>query len=357
MEFPVFKTKVEGVGKKFDLSDPKEREKYFLDKAGNEIEKLRSFLKNGGTFIAYLLGKKNSGKGTYSKMFGEVIGKNYVKHISIGDMIRGVEKEIEDENKKEELKKYLRTHYRGFMPVEEALKAFFGRDTKTLLPTEFILTLVKREIDKSEKKTLFIDGFPRGLDQISYSMFFRDLAGYRYDPDIFVLISVPETVIDERIKWRLICPKCNTPRNLKLLPVKEENIRYDEDKKEFFFICDNPECERVRMRGKEGDELGVEPIRERLKLDEELMKKAFSLHGMPKVLLRNTVPVDIAGEYVNDYELTPEYNYEWDKENNKVKIIEKPWVISDENGVSSYSLMAPPVVVSMIKQLVKVLGL
>lgn len=357
MDFPVFKTRVEGVSQKFDLSDPKEREKYFLAKAGDEIEKLKSFFKDGGTFIAYLLGKKNSGKGTYSKMFSEVIGKEYVKHISIGDMIRNVEKEIEDEKKKEEVEEYLRTHYRGFMPVEEALKAFFSRDTKTLLPTEFILTLVKREIDKSEKKTLFIDGFPRGLDQISYSMFFRDLAGYRYDPDIFVLINLPETVIDERIKWRLICPKCNTPRNLKLLPVKEENIKYDKDKKEFYFLCDNPECEQIRMKGKEGDELGVEPIRERLKLDEELMKKAFSLHGMPKALLRNTVPVDMAEEYVDSYELTPEYSYEWNGESGKVKIIEKPWVIAGENGVPSYSLMAPPVVVSMIKQLVKELNL
>ncbi len=357
MEFPIFKTKMEGVGQKFDLSDPRQREKYFLTKAGREIEKLRNFFEEGNTFIAYLLGKKNSGKGTYSKMFGEVVGEKYVRHISIGDMIRNVEKEIEDKKKKEEIEEYLRKNYRGFVSMEEVLEAFSKRDTKTLLPTEFVLTLVKREIDKFPKKTLFIDGFPRGLDQISYSLFFRDLAGYRYDADIFILIDVPEKVIDERIKWRVVCPKCNTPRNLKLLPVKSENIGYDKEKKEFFFLCDNPKCEQVIMTRKEGDELGIEPIRERLKLDEELLKKSFSLHGIPKVLLRNAVPVNLAKDYVDDYELTPEYSYRWNEKDKKVEVVEKPWVVSDNKGVPSHSLMAPPVVVSMIKQLAKALEL
>lgn len=357
MEFPVFRTKTNGVDQKFNLSDPAEREKYFSSKAGKEIEKIRDFFRGGNTFIAYLLGKKNSGKGTYSKMFGEVVGEEYVKHISVGDMIREAEKEIRDEIEKEEIIEYVKKNYRGFISLDDALKALSGRSTKTLLPTELILTLIKRKIDQFPQKTFFIDGFPRGLDQVSYSLFFRDLAGHRYDADIFVLIDLPETVIDERIKWRLICPECNTPRNLKLLPVKEENIKYDEKKKEYFFLCDNPKCQRVRMIRKEGDEFGIEPIKERLKLDERLMEEAFLLHGMPKVLLRNTVPVEKAKEEVDDYEITPEYVYRWDKNTKKVKITEKPWVIKDKNGIPSYSLMAPPVVVSMIKQLALVLKL
>ena len=76
-----------------------------------------------------------------------------------------------------------------------------------------------------EKKALFIDGFPRDLDQVSYSLFFRDLIGYRADPDIFILIDVPNSVIDERIKYRVVCPKCHTPRNLKLLATKQ--VEYD----------------------------------------------------------------------------------------------------------------------------------
>jgi len=357
MEFPIFKTIVEGVEQRFDLSSPEGRKVYFSAKAGREIEKLREFFKAGNTFIAYLLGKKNSGKGTYSKMFGEIVGKEYIEHVSIGDLTREVEQELKDNRKKEELVKYLQKNYRGFISVDDALKVFLEKSTKNLLPTEFILTIVKRKIDQLEKKTLFIDGFPRNLDQISYSLFFRDLAGYRYDGDIFILINVPEKVIDERIKWRLICPKCNTPRNLKLLPVREKNIKYDEDRNEFFFLCDNPECQEMRMTTKEGDKFGIEPIMERLKLDEELMKKAFSLHGIPKILLRNSLPVELAKDYVDKYEITPEYVYEWDGKNKKVIVKERPWTVADENNIPSYSLMAPPVVVSMIKQLVKTLEL
>ena len=71
MNFPIFKTKIEGQNQTFNLNDPKERREYFELKAGPEIKKLRDFLKKN-TFVAYLLGKKNSGKGTYSKMFAEI---------------------------------------------------------------------------------------------------------------------------------------------------------------------------------------------------------------------------------------------------------------------------------------------
>ena len=45
MQFPLFKTKIKGLDKKFDLIDPKEREKYFKAKAGKEIKELKEFLR------------------------------------------------------------------------------------------------------------------------------------------------------------------------------------------------------------------------------------------------------------------------------------------------------------------------
>ena len=354
MRFPIFKTKIKGLNRKFNLNDPKEREEYFQLKVGSEIEKLREYLKKN-TFVAYLLGKKNSGKGTYSKMFTEVISPEKIDHFSIGDMIREIDKELKDKKRKKELYSFLEKNYRGWLPLEKIIQALEKRNTKTLLPTELILTLVKREISKREKKTIFIDGFPRDLDQVSYSLFFRDLIGYRDDQDIFILIDVPEKVIEERIKWRRVCPKCQTSRNLKLLPTSE--IGYDKKKKEFYLICDNPQCQKVKMVAKEGDELGIKPIKERLKLDEKLIEQAFSLHGIPKILLRNSLPVKVAQKYVDDYEITPEYSYQWDEKNKKIKIIEKPWIVLDDQKVPSYSLLAAPVVVSLIKQTAKVLGL
>jgi adenylate kinase family enzyme len=218
------------------------------------------------------------------------------------------------------------------------------------------LALLKREIAKQPKKSLFVDGFPRNLDQISYSLFFRDLIGYRDDPDIFVFIDIPEQVIAERMKYRVVCPKCQVTPNLKLLPTKR--VGYDEVKKSFYLICDNPACENQRMdSGKEGDLLGLEALRERLVAEEGLMRQALVLHGIPKILLRNSLPADLSRGLADVYEITPAYEYQWDEALKEVKISEKPWVFQDDDNVPSVSLLAPAVVVSLIKQLAQTLGL
>ncbi|MFN3301746.1 MAG: nucleoside monophosphate kinase [Patescibacteria group bacterium] len=354
MEFPIFKTKIEGINQKFNLNDPEERKKYFELKAGVEIKKLREYLKKN-TFIAYLLGKKNSGKGTYSKLFMEIVDSEHTFHFSVGDVVRAVHEEYKNPEKKEELIEFLKRNYRGFIPIERALQELENRSTQTLLSTEFILALIKREISQLSRKALFIDGFPREMDQISYSLFFRDLVDYRDDPDIFILIDVPQSVIDERIKGRRICPICQTPRHLWLSPTKE--IGYDQKKDEFYLICDNPKCQKARMVAKEGDELGIEFIKDRLEKDGKIILQAISLYGIPKIFLRNTVPVEVAEKYIDDYEITPIYHYSFNKEKQKVEVHETPWIVPDDQGVPSYSLLPAPVVVSMIKQLVEVLNL
>lgn len=356
MEFPIFKTKGEGAQRKFNLTDPQEQKDYFYFKAGKEIEKLQAYVREN-TFIAYFLGKKNAGKGTYSKMFAELVGKDAVAHFSVGDMVRSLDTLLQDQEKKKDLVAFLTKNYRGWVPLQDILQSIEKRDTKTLLPTELVLALVKKEIAKLQKKAIFIDGFPRNLDQISYSLFFRDLVGYRDDPDFFILIDVPTAVIDERIKWRRVCTSCQTSRNLKLLTTSK--IGYKRATKEFYLMCDSPDCaqKNIEMQIKEGDEFGTAPIKERLEMDAKLIDQAFSLHGIPKILLRNTVPVQHAEEYIDDYEITPEYVFEWDEKAQKVHVQEKPWVVLDDKGVPSYSLLPQAVVVSLIKQMVQVLGL
>ncbi len=351
IEFPIYKTKIKN-DPGFDLSDPDKRLEYFEFKAGKDIEDIKEFLKNN-TFVVYLLGKKSAGKGTYSKMIADVLGKDNVEHFSVGDMIRGVDEELKDDKKRKELIEFLEENYRGWIEIDEIIARLEGRSTESLLPTPLILTLIKREIEKRGRKVLFIDGFPRNMDQISYSLFFRDLIGYREDVDIFALLDVPENVIDERIKYRKICPECNTSRNLKLFPTSK--VGYDKKEKEFYLICDNSDCDDVRMVRKEGDEKGIEPLRDRLDLDEKLIKQAFQLHGIPKVLVRNSIPVEKADEYVADYEITPEYKYEYNEKKDKVEIKEVPWTVKDDEGVESYSLLAPPAVVSFLGQLADIL--
>lgn len=351
--FPIFKTKVEGVAQKFRLEDPVDRRRYFDLKAGEAIAKIRDYLREG-TFVGFLLGKKNSGKGTYSKLFMEAIGGDRIAHISVGDIVRSVHRDLTDEVRKKELVDFLRRRYRGFLTIEQALDIILGRDTKTLLPTEVILALVEREIDHLGRKAVFVDGFPRNLDQISYSLYFRALIGYRDDPDFFVFIDVPEAVIDERMKYRVVCPQCQTPRNIKLLRTKE--VGYDPVTREFYLICDNPACGGKRMVAKEGDGLGIEAIRDRIEIDDQVIRQLTTLEGVPKVYLRNSVPADAAKDYVDDYEITPAYRYELDGKG-KTKVIEEPWTVKDDDGNLSYSLLPAAVVIALIKQAARVLGL
>jgi adenylate kinase family enzyme len=354
-EFPLFKTKAEGVTKKFELSDPEQRKEYFEAKVGEDIAKLKRYFDEGKTFITYLLGKKNAGKGTYTKLMMEIFGKDKVGHISVGDIVRDVHDCMEDENEKNNILEYLKKNYRGYISPEEGIKALLSRDQKTLLPNEFIMALVKREIDKMGKKALFIDGFPRNLDQVSYAMFFKELVDYREDPDIFAAIDIPEAVIDERMKWRVVCPICHTPRNLKLFATKE--VGYDKEKKEFYLICDDPDCKGARMVAKEGDNMGIESIRDRIEMDQKLIDKIFSIHGIAKILLRNAVPTAAADQCVDDYEITPEYYYEYDENTDTVKTLTRPFEVKDDEGVEVYSLLAPPVTLALIKQLAGTLGL
>ncbi len=353
-DFPVFKTKVSSHPEHYDLTDLADRKRYFEAKAGEELKKLRSYLPKN-TFVGYLLGKKNSGKGTYSKLFMEALGGDHIGHVAIGDIVRDAHAGLQSDEKKNHLVNFLQKNYRGFHSVEELIGLIEGRDTSSLISTELIIALLKYEISKRPRQAIFIDGFPRGLDQIPHSMFLKELLGYRDDPDFLVFLSLPETIIDERIKYRVVCPICKTPRNTKLLATKE--VGYDETEKKFFLRCDNPTCKKERMVPKEGDHLGIEPIRERLETDGKIFQHLLGLQGLPKVYLRNSVPVAQAADAVDDYEITPMYDYELDPSNKTVKILQKPWVVNDDHGVPSYSLLPAAVVVSFIKQVAEVLGL
>ena len=346
IEFPIFKTKIPSIKKQFDLTSPNERKEYFQAKAGSEIEKIRSFL-DKNTFICYLLAKKGAGKGTISKLFSQVIGDDYFAHLSVGDIVRKYHKILEGNSKeKGEVLSFLEKNYRGYISLDKAINSLLGRSASNLLPTEFILALVKREINLQPKKSLFLDGFPRSLDQVSYSLYFRELINYRDDMDFFVLLDVAESVIDERIKYRTVCPLCNTPRNLKLLPTSF--VGFDKVQGSFYLMCENPNCKKIRMIKKEGDELGIETIKKRLDNDGDLLQKALSLYGIDKVLLRNTIPVG-KKNLVDEYEITPEFYYR--EKNGIITKKTKPFTVKDDNNQESYSLMPEAVTLSLIKQI------
>ncbi|MFC1649841.1 hypothetical protein ACFL2C_03975 [Patescibacteria group bacterium] len=349
LEFPVIGTKVKGLKGDFDINSPAGRAKYFKAKARDEIATVKRYMRRK-TFIAFLIGKKSSGKGTYTKLFMEIFGEGKIAFVSVGDIIRDIHANWDKFEKSRDYKE-LQKLYRGYISFDEAVDALHGRSQTKLLPTEFILALLKLNIAKHKGKIVFVDGFLRDVDQVSYALFLRDLVDYRDDPDIFIMIDIAEKIIEERMKYRRICPVCQTSRNLKLLPTSK--VSYDEKTREFYLECDNPTCKGAVMVPKEGDEHGLESIRERLDRDDELLKTAFGLHGVPKVLMRNHIPVTDANLF-DPYEITPEFSFKKGKKGD-IEVVEKPYVVLDDNGTKSHSLMAAPVVISMLKQLSDIL--
>ena len=357
-DMPIYKfdktyvsTKVDKPYREFDLTSLEGRHEYFKYKMGDKIEKIKEFLESH-TFIAYMLAPKLAGKSTYLGMLKEIFGMRAFYHVSVGDLVRKVQKEYLEN--KQEYDKYLSKYYRGYIPLEEAVDALLYPDVTKVKPTELILTLIKREIDSLPKKTLFIDGFPRTADQISYSLYFRELINYREDPDLFVLIRAPISVLDARIKYRRICPKCNKSYNLKLLPTQK--FGYDKQTGEIYMMCDNPECKNERLIKKQADDKGIEPLLPRIRTDFKLMDTANALHGVPKINIYNSVPVDIADELIDDYEKTPMFEYTYNKKTDRVEMHKKPWSIKD-NGIEYYSLMAPAATLQFLRQFVKVFNL
>ena len=136
LEFPLIGTKKPGVIKRYDLNNPVSRNEYFEAKIGDEIKLLKNYLKDN-SFIAFLLGKKNSGKGTYSVLFSEIFGNEHVAHVSVGDIVRGTHENWNTFVKSNDYKE-LKKLYRGYISFDDAVDALLGRSTKTLLPTEFI---------------------------------------------------------------------------------------------------------------------------------------------------------------------------------------------------------------------------
>ncbi|MBI3887602.1 nucleoside monophosphate kinase [Candidatus Microgenomates bacterium] len=284
-----------------DLSTLEDRQKYFLAKAGKEIATLQKYFSKNNLVIN-MVGKKGSGKGTYTKMFLEAL-EIEAHHLSIGDLIR---------------------------------TSRLDHTIQKLLPTDTILDLIKRELNTHRDKTVFVDGFPRSIEQVAHAAKFTDF---------FVVIDVPEVVMDQRMKGRTICPVCQTPRDPKLLLTKY--LEYESG--EFYLRCDNPPCAKARLVPKEGDKLGIEAIRERLDADQKVMDHLNTLE-VKKINLSASVPIR-QKDYYADYEIHDIYDLEWDGK--KVTPKAKKWVFKDDNGVGSYTLFPPVVVVRMVKEMMK----
>ena len=335
-----------------DLTIISDRKEYFRLKASKEIASLQKFFKNN-TFISYVLAPNMAGKSTHINMLAEALGDTTpFQQVIVGDLVRNADEEFRAKGKKSNVYKYFQKYYRGYVSIDDLFQTLIDRKRSTLLPTELILNLIKMEIDRIGHKTIFIDGFPRNLDQISYSLFFKELINYRNDPDCFLSFYLPIGLIDARIKSRVVCPKCAKSRNTRFIPT--EFVAFDPKTKETFLQCDNPECKRERMIVKEGDALGTQTIADRVVVDLELMEKVKTIHGIPQINVYNAVPVKDAPKYVEDYELTLDNTYTAQKDGT-IKRTTKPFIFTD-HGVDYHSLLPAQITLQLIKQLAEIYG-
>lgn len=331
--------------REYDLLNPNERKIFFNKFFGKEIENIREYLKNH-TFICYAMSPKMAGKGTYLGLLREIIGEQYFTSISVGDLFRSADEDYRKNGKESETYKYILKNHRGYIKPDELMEALLNRDTKTVCPTELALIFLKKEIDKLDHQTIFIDGFPRTSDQISYSLYMRDLIGYRNDPDYFMFINIPITLIDLRIKDRRVCPKCGNSKNLTTNPSSICEI--DNETNEVIMYCDKPGCEKARLMPKEGDHLGIKNIEKRIETDLEIIEMAKNLYGIPKINVFNSIPLSETSKYFNSFEVTKEYYFV--KEGKEITRKEKDLVFT-ENNIDYVSLLPSANVVQIIRQI------
>ncbi len=141
-----------------------------------------------------------AGKGTQSKLVSEEYN---IPHISTGDLLR------EEVNKKTALG----------LEIKKLI------DEGCLVSDEVITELLTNRLQQADCNNGFIlDGYPRNINQAHIYEDILKKLGIKLGDVIFLDIDL-ETALN-RIKGRLICPKCGTSYNLnvKELTPQKENI-------------------------------------------------------------------------------------------------------------------------------------
>ena len=117
-----------------------------------------------------------AGKGLISSMLNEKYG---YPHISIGDLLRGVDDDI--------VKKQL--------------------ENGEFVDNKIIAKLLKKRLSQSDCKDGFIlDGFPRNISQISI---YEDICENANDKkNIIIVLEIPREIGEKRITGRRVCLNC-----------------------------------------------------------------------------------------------------------------------------------------------------
>ncbi|KAM3375269.1 adenylate kinase, chloroplastic isoform X1 [Capsicum galapagoense] len=140
-------------------------------------------------------GAPASGKGTQC----ELITKKYdLVHVAAGDLLRA-EIAAGTENGRQ-AKEYM--------------------DKGQLVPNEIVVTMVKERLMRpdSQEKGWLLDGYPRSSSQA------LALKEFGFQPDLFILLEVPEEILVERVVGRRLDPVTGRIYHLKYSPPETDEI-------------------------------------------------------------------------------------------------------------------------------------
>ncbi|GAB2291159.1 hypothetical protein Dimus_025418 [Dionaea muscipula] len=148
-----------------------------------------------GPLRVMISGAPASGKGTQCEL---ITSKYGLVHIAAGDLLR---EEIASGSENGKLaKEYM--------------------EKGQLVPDEIVVMMVKERLLKPDslEKGWLLDGYPRSLSQAIA------LKDFGFQPDIFVLLEIPEQVLVERVVGRRLDPVTGRIYHLKYSPPENEEI-------------------------------------------------------------------------------------------------------------------------------------
>lgn len=183
-----------------------------------------------------LLGAPGAGKGTQAEVLSNKLG---IPTISTGNILRAA---IKDQT-----------------PLGVQIKACM--DAGKLVPDDLVIGIVVERLAQPDCANGYIlDGVPRTLPQAEA----LDKHGVQFDH--VLSIEIEDSVIEERMGGRRVCPDCGTPFHVVSRPPRQEGV------------CDN--CGGILMQRNDDK---PETVRDRLSIyhqDTEPLKDYYAAKGL-----------------------------------------------------------------------------
>jgi adenylate kinase len=141
-----------------------------------------------------IAGAPASGKGTQCEL---IVKKFGITHISAGDLLRAAVAQ----------------------GTEDGLRAKEFMDRGDLVPDEVVVNMVKSRLNEPDcANGWLLDGYPRSASQA------EALSSYGIEPDLFLLLDVPDEELLERVVGRRLDPVTGQIYHLKFFPPPDDAV-------------------------------------------------------------------------------------------------------------------------------------